>query len=70
MHDILIAAVAFLFGELQVWMYITRQKKDRTETIAVIERHLALYRGFHRVDGHNPATCQDPECDLAHTAPR
>ena len=48
MHDIIIAAVSFLMGELQVWLYLRRANSERDAFLKAFDKHLRLYRRYHR----------------------
>ena len=47
MHDIAIAAVAFLMGELQVWLYLRRANSERDAFLKAFDKHLRLFQRHH-----------------------
>ena len=49
MHDIAIAAVAFLMGELQVWLYLHRANSERDAFLKAFDKHLLLFRRHSRI---------------------
>ena len=51
MHDIVIASIAFLMGELQVWLYMRRSIKEREEFLKAFDKHLSLFRRHHKKVG-------------------
>ena len=44
MHDLLIAIVAFLLGELQVWLYLKRSNAERDAFLTAFDKHLKLFQ--------------------------
>ena len=48
MHDIAIAVVAFLMGELQVWLYLRRANHERDAFLKAFAKHLRLFRSHQK----------------------
>ena len=51
MRDIAIAAIAFIMGELQVWLYLRRANNERDAFLKAFDKHLRLFRRHHKKVG-------------------
>ena len=49
MHDLVIAVVAFLMGELQVMLYLRRANIERDAFLKAFDKHLQLFQRHHHI---------------------